>query len=84
MPQTLLTARLTLAFEPDIETVTGTGSGRCGIYYVWLGDQHLGALSLTSVSRDCGEIGYEINETFRGHGFASEAVGPTWAPFIGR
>ncbi len=74
MPKTLLTPRLKLTYEPDVELFCGDLDKRCGVYYLWLADVPLGALSVTSVSRNCGEIGYEVDETYRGQGFASEAV----------
>jgi RimJ/RimL family protein N-acetyltransferase len=74
MSQTLTTPRLRLTYEPDVETFGGDLDSRCGVYYLSHANYPLGALSLTHISRECGEIGYEIEDDWRGQGFASEAV----------
>ena len=70
----LTTNRLYLAYVPDVETLDWIGSGRCGVYYITCDSEAAGAVSLTSVSRGHGEIGYEIEPKFHNQGIATEAV----------
>ena len=79
MSLNLATPRLLLTYEPDVETLTGIGLGRCGVYYLWHEAQSAGAISMTGLSRSCGEVGYEIKPEFRGRGFATEAVAAVMA-----
>lgn len=74
MTPELVTPRLRLTYEPDVETVEWEGQGRCGVYYVWLDAENVGAVTMTSLSRAVGEIGYEMRPEFRGHGIATESV----------
>ncbi|MEQ1696489.1 MAG: GNAT family N-acetyltransferase [Hyphomicrobiaceae bacterium] len=74
MSLALATPRLHLTYEPDIETLEWIGGGRCGVYYMWFESRSVGAISMTSVSRANGEIGYEMEPGFHGLGFATEAL----------
>jgi len=74
MSHILTTDRLILSYEPDIETLDWIGGGRCGVYYLWLGSTSAGAISMTSTSSACGEIGYEMEPEYRGLGYATEAL----------
>lgn len=70
----LATSRLRLTYEPDVETFDWVGGGRCGVYYLWHGTTCAGAISITSLSKGNGEIGYELDPSCWGRGFATEAV----------
>jgi RimJ/RimL family protein N-acetyltransferase len=74
MSLVLTTPRLYLTYEPDIETLDWIGGGRCGVYYLWYESKSAGAISMTSMSKSSGEIGYELDPDFRGIGFATEAL----------
>ena len=74
MSLVLTTPRLHLTYEPDIETLDWIGGGRCGVYYLWCEAKSAGAISMTSVSKASGEIGYELDPEYRGIGFATEAL----------
>lgn len=74
MSHILTTPRLIISYEPDVETLDWIGGGRCGVYYLWLGGTSAGAISMTSTSSACGEIGYELDPEHRGLGFATEAL----------
>lgn len=74
MSHVLETARLHLTYEPDIETLEWIGGGRCGVYYLWHELKSAGAISMTSVSRTNGEIGYELEQGYHGIGLATEAL----------
>jgi RimJ/RimL family protein N-acetyltransferase len=74
MRHQLETERLTLIYEPDIETFDWVGGGRCGVYYLWHGEECAGAISMTGRSRGNGEIGYQLAPEYRGHGLATEAL----------
>lgn len=71
---TLSSARLHLSYVPDVPMLELNGPSRCGVYYVYAGDEPAGAVSLTSLSRASGEIGYKIEPEHRGQGFATEAL----------
>lgn len=72
---TLLSARLQLAYVPDVPVLELNGPSRCGVFYAYAGDAPVGAISLTSLSRASAEIGYKIEPAFRGAGLATEALG---------
>lgn len=74
MIEDILTARLHITYEADIETLEWIGGGRCGVYYLWQDRQLAGAISMTSLSRSNGEIGYRLEPDYRGLGLATEAV----------
>ena len=74
MSLVLTTSRLHLTYEPDIDTLEWIGGGRCGVYYLWYESKSAGAISVTSMSRTNGEIGYELEPDYRGLGFATEAL----------
>lgn len=74
MSLVLTTSRLYLTYEPDIETLEWIGGGRCGVYYMWQDQKSAGAISMTSVSKANGEIGYEMEPGYHGLGLATEAL----------
>ena len=74
-PRPLTSPRLTLRYVPDVPTFELTSHGRCGVYHLKLNGHHVGAVSLTGISDGHWEIGYEIEQPYRGQGIASEAVG---------
>lgn len=74
MSHLLTTSRLIISYEPDVETLDWIGGGRCGVYFLWYGSTTAGAISVTSTSGTCGEIGYEMEPEYRNLGFATEAL----------